>query len=376
MEECALYNQVGVASEAQTVGRSRAVHRAKRLHWRYSVLSAASDLSSFFHERAARWASASNLTIVFKPVEPPLLRLRPLCQAKQPQSWVKSFRMATRPSRHGDRSIKSSRCRLTSWRNTTTTSALSPVRPLSRAMTLALVQIWNDPKGLTALQKYCVQAHVDDIRAAARSTGRLQRARTSPVYSIVRYLYIVTTLVFKTFLSNPTVPFTDPVNWAFSLVAYGTIFVVLTFLQVVFTIGACRCISGNDVVPSDAYSAGYLLGAPHLIKWLSQKYGNGQVLVTMASPEFYTNKTPIFAEAIKVLSTAAPKVPDVPGLRNDGSLETDKRTRQDVIVFNTDVAKAMVTMCTLVCGSLCCGSVHGDDLADRCGAQMNVTTIT
>lgn len=96
---------------------------------------------------------------------------------------------------------------------------------------------------------------------------------------------------------------------------------------------------------ADRCSAGYLLGIGRLIGFLSDRYGNGQGLVTIAAPEFYTKKAPIFAAAAKVLSSAAPKAPKPPGLSPDGSLGRSQRTKKEAIVFNVDVAKAMVVLC-------------------------------
>lgn len=99
-------------------------------------------------------------------------------------------------------------------------------------------QIWNDPKGLTPLQKHVVLNHIDDLRAASHCKGPLQLARRSPVYAIFRYAWIVSTLLVRTFVANPSVPFTNPVDWALSLVAYAVVFVALLVVQAIFTIGA------------------------------------------------------------------------------------------------------------------------------------------
>lgn len=76
------------------------------------------------------------------------------------------------------------------------------------------------------------------MRAFKRPDRHLLRARNSPGYALVRYLYSMTMLFIHTALSDLMAPLTDPITWASSVGAYIGIFLILTIMQTTFVLGA------------------------------------------------------------------------------------------------------------------------------------------
>lgn len=146
-------------------------------------------------------------------------------------------------------------------------------------------------------------------------------------------------------------------TFVYSLAAFAFCFSALVLYQITLTIGP----SSLFLLPSPALTlkrAGYSFNLNRTLRTISDREARGQSLVSWPDVGFYTSsdKDVVFSNAFPILGSPPPlPVYDV-------EPTTDSRTRKDEILFDLDLAKALVVLCGLVCPSLSSLSLMVEEL--------------
>jgi hypothetical protein len=176
-----------------------------------------------------------------------------------------------------------------------------------------------------------------------RRTG-VERARTNPIYALIRSLFKVIILWIRTFMVNPTAPLTDPLNWSYTVLAYGAIYTGLILYALLQSIGTY--LHPHLEILLNSVISGNAIGVPELLKHIGKKYGKGQCVVTWSNIGFYLEKASVVHAALPVLCGLPSKRPEI--VLPTAPHQRDGYVREQRLEFNVDLAKALVLMAAAV----------------------------
>ncbi|CAH7676112.1 Alpha/Beta hydrolase protein [Phakopsora pachyrhizi] len=181
---------------------------------------------------------------------------------------------------------------------------------------------------LTPLQKLVINQHAEDLRKASKKRNGIKyRMQNTQTYQLLSSMYELTKRALIVWLGAPLGLLTEPVEFIYKTVCFGTIYGFLFAASLVFL-------------------TGQFFGINKIIKRLSEKQAAGWSPVNWLDINIFYNKKQIVESARIALSGD----PDCSLLSQNtkSELEIPSLSKKQPLEFNVDVARTILLLCSVI----------------------------